>query len=209
VLLALAGVIVVVLIVGFIWFALNYSSSPSSPGGALSTIAQSQSANSTAIYMSSSQAQTLFGAPLDRYSTTDLFSNTPTVSASILERLVPQLSNNMTSGWVTLSNSSDTVYYPSMFYIVMATNNTPRMSTLVGAATLAPWYTYGMNLVTTNSGSVNGLTYTYAQYTNSSLWSQTVSGWKGSHVILLITYSLPGFSINETELVDAAANSAP
>jgi hypothetical protein len=91
----------------------------------------------------------------------------------------------------------------------MAVNNAPKASVLVGAATISPWFMYGMHLANTNSGSVDGLNYTYAQYTNSTAWAQAVYGWKGSHVVLGLEYSNPGYLVNETQLVDAIANDTP
>jgi hypothetical protein len=163
--------------------------------------------NSTAIYMNSSRASALLGAPLSRYTVVSLFNNNSVINASLLERLVPQLKNNITSGWITLANSSDTSTYASMFYVVITVkNNASHMSNLIGTATLSPWFMYAMNLTYTNSGSVNGLNYTYDEYVNSTAWSQAVYGWEGNDVILVLTYANPGFLINSTRLVESAAN---
>jgi hypothetical protein len=159
--------------------------------------------------MSSAQASTVLGAALDRHTTTDLFNNSFIINASIIESLVPQLQNNITSGWVTLSNSSDYNTDASLYYVVMAVNNAPHISTLVGAATISPWFMYGMTLANTNSGSVDGFNYTYAEYTNSTAWAQAVYGWKGNDVALSLEYSNPGFLVNEASLVNATASDTP
>ena len=155
------------------------------------------------------QATAILGSPLAQYSTLDLFNESFIINASIIESLVPQLNNNITSGWVTFANSSSYATDASLYYVVMTVNNAPHASVLVGAATISPWFMYAMNLQNTNSGSVNGLNYTYAEYTNSTAWAQAVYGWKGNHVVLGLEYSNPGYSVNETGLVNAIANDTP
>jgi hypothetical protein len=207
------GIVVVVIIIGILWLLSNHIPSlkinTSSNAPALATVTQTKSANGTTIFMSSQQATAVLGSPLKQYTTLDLFNESFIINASIIESLVPQLNNNITSGWVTFANSSDQNTDASLYYVVMTVNNAPHISTLVGAATISPWFMYAMNLANTNSGSVNGLNYTYAQYTNSTAWAQAVYGWKGNHVVLGLEYSNPGFLVNETALVDAIANDTP
>lgn len=211
ILLVVVGILALAAVFGVVWFLLMHPSlNLSSNAPALATVSQGSSANGTAILMSSSQASLVLGSSLDKYVTTDLFTNSFIINASIMESLVPQLRNNITSGWVTLSNSSNYDTDASLYYVAMTVdNNASRMSTLVGAATIAPWFMYAMDLQNTNSGSAYGLNYTYAEYTNSTAWAQAVYGWKDDHVVISLEYSNPGYLVNETQLVDATANATP
>ncbi len=198
-------IVIVIALAGY-WYFSSHSSS-SAPN--FTTVTQTKSLNGTGIFMSQSQAQQVFGASLDRYTTTDLFTNSFIINATVFENLVPQLQNNITSGWVTLSNSSDYATDASLYYVVMAVPNAPHDSVLVGAATISPWFMYGMQLANTNSGSLDGLNYTYAQYTNSTAWAQAVYGWKGNYVVLSLEYSNPDYLVNEAALVNATASATP
>ena len=202
--------ILVGIILAYLLFTLTiHSSSSSSVVSTLTIISQHKSTNATTIFMSPTQAETIFGSSLNRYTTTDLFNTSFIINASVFESLVPQLKNNITSGWVTLSNSSNANTYASLYYVVLTVNNPSHVAPLVGAATISPWFMYAMDLANTNYGSVNGLNYTYSQYTNSTAWAQAVYGWKGDHVILSLEYSNPGYLVNESALVSITAEDTP
>ena len=208
---AIIGIIIVAMIA---WFLISHQSlgvnSPlSSTGPVFSTISQTQSSNSTAIYMSQAQAQALFGSSLNVYRTKDLFNNNYIINASVFDHLVPQLQGNITSGWITQANSSSSSY-ASIYYIVMNVGNkAPQMSQLVGAATISPYFMYEMTHVTSNSGSTDGLNYTYDQYSNATTWSQSIYGYKGDYVVVMLEYGVPGYLVNETQLVSETATTTP
>jgi len=172
-----------------------------------SAITQNKSANSTTIYMSPTQAGLLLNSSLTDYSTSDLFNPASTVNVSLLESFVPQLAGNATSGWVTMAIGTSTSN-ASLEYIAITTSNTASIAYLLGSS-IASSVSADMATAAINSGTYNGLAYTYDAYQNSTATFQTVYGWKNDNVGLTIVQENAGFFANETALVDATANDTP
>ncbi len=206
--LPIIGIMAVAVVLGGAWMVLAPSLAQNASS---STIAQNVSSGANGIFMRPAQAAEIMGSaqPLLRYTATDLSNKSFVVNTSTMESLVPQLQGNMTDGWVTLSNSSDPNTDASLYYIIMAADNAPRLAPLVGAATISPWFMYAMRRVNADSSLVDGLNYTYGEYTNSTSWAQAVYGWKGRNLVIALVYENPGYLVNESQFVDGIANATP
>lgn len=202
---AIAAILVVIVIV-IVYLAFSSISSSSSSSNSISVSSQSSSMNSTPTEMSYSQAQALLESSLSQYSGYDLFKPTSPTNITGLERVVSQLQNNATSGWVTYAAGSNATANASLEYVVIATKDTAQIASALNNVTL---YDLPMTLKTANSGSVNGLSYNYAQYVNTTANFQTVSGYKNGYVVDVAVNSYPIFTMNEIDLVNTVANDTP
>ncbi len=168
-------------------------------------ITQNSSLNSTPIYMSYGQAASLLG-PLLNYSTYDMYSKSAPINITSFVEELPELYGNVSSGWVTLAEGANTTYNATADYVVLTTNNTETMAKLLGSNITA-----GTDLaaVVVSPGVVGALNYTYGQYANSTLSLQTLYGWKGDNVVLMVVGGNPGFLANESQMVAIAENATP
>ncbi len=178
----------------------------SSPGSALPALKQSASANSTTIYVSYSQAEQLIG-PISNYNATDAYNPNAHINMSLLEYFIPQLYGNVTSGWVTLASSSNSLSNSTMAYIALASSNTPKISEDIG--NIIPLLLNGTNKTYAKSGVWNGFNYTYSEYRNISAVAQIVYGWKNSHAALAIVTDNAGYAVNQSSLISIVANDTP
>lgn len=176
------------------------------PSGPSITIAQNASVNSTQIYMSPSQVESLLGSPLSSYNTYDAYSHSAPLNMSDLASLAPQLVGNATSGWVTLATRYNATSNDSLAYVVVTTSNTSRISKLLGS-TLLSSLNITPGIIT--PGFERGLNYTYSAYSNSTFSFQLLYGWKGSNAALLLLQANTSYLANETKLINIAANDTP
>lgn len=194
---ALVALVVIAVIVIFA------SSGPSS-----AVITQTKSDNSSATYLGPMQAEDIIGAQLGNYNASDMFNPNAPVNMSFMVDLVPQLYNNVTSGWVTSAFSSDTTSNATLIYIVMQVNgNAAGLSKDLGSA--VPYIVNGTNPIRITPGTYNGLNYTYGQYSNSTEVFQTLYGWKNNDLTLTIVNENAGYLVNQTALIDTVADTTP
>lgn len=193
----LIAVVVVILIVVGIVLLLSSSSSPSV------VVAQNHSLNTTPVYMSPSQAELIVGAPLSNYYTSDLFNPASEVNMTDLVSAIPQLYDNVTSGWITSATGSNTTQNATIQFYVLQTNNNQEFSTDLGSVITS---SLNMSPQAVSPGTDNGLDYTYSVYKNSTAEFQVLYGWKQRNAIVILVQANPVFSTNETELLDVAAN---
>ncbi len=199
---ALLYIIIAIVALAIIAVALAYFVTPSSPA-----ISQTMSANSTPIYMSASQMQSLIGSQLGNYNATDLFNQYALINVSYLVEIVPQLYGNITSGWMSAAYGTNITSNATIYYIVMTTNNTQSIAQDVGDS--LNFFVNTTTPVVVNPGTYNGLDYTYGEYTNSTTTFQTVYGWKNRNVAIALVYENPGSLVNETQFIDTVANDTP
>jgi hypothetical protein len=173
------------------------------PSASYPTITQNKSENSTPLYMSVSQVQTLLNSPLANYSTSDLYNPASLINMSDLVSSVPQLYGNATSGWLTTAGGSNSTSNLSIEYFVITTSNTSIMAKLLGSSIVS---SLNMSPTTVSSGMQNGLNYTYGVYQNSTVSFQTLYGWKHSNIVVALLQENPGFLVNETKLIGIASN---
>jgi hypothetical protein len=173
-----------------------------------SAIIQNRSANSTATYLSTTQAQNILGEQqLSSYNTSDLFNENAFINATFMVDLVPQLYGNLTSGWVTMASGSNTNTNSSIIYVVMATNSPASNARSLGSA--LSFFTNGTTPISINPGTLNGFNYTYGAYSNSSVEFQIVYGWKNNDVAFALVQENPGYTVNQTALIDTIAKVTP
>lgn len=186
--------------------ATSVSSVSSVSSSGAPQITQTASQNSTPIEMSSSQAQALLKSGLSQYSGYDLFRPTSPTNITDLESVVPQLYGNATSGWVTYAAGSNATANATLEYVVITTSNAQQIASDLNNATLSD---LPMTLQQENSGLVDGFSYSYTHYVNSTASFQSLSGYKNGHAVGLTINSYPVFAVNETALVDTVANVTP
>ena len=175
------------------------------PGSSVA-LTQNRSENSTALYLSPSQASALLGSQLADYNASDLYNPLSPLNMSDLVGLVPQLYGNATSGWVTSADGANSTRNTSVQYIEIITSNASGIAGALGSAMVSG---LGIAPSEVNSGVSDGLNYTYGSYQNSTDSFQLLYGWKGNGVVLAMFDSNPGFSVNESALVGIAANDTP
>ncbi len=169
-------------------------------------ITQTASANSTPIYMSATQAQALLQSPLSTYNTYDVYNDSSPINMSYLISVIPQLYGNATSGWITFAAGSNSTSNASIIYMEITTNHTENMSSAIGNL-----ITSSLNITPAflNNGTENGLNYTYGLYQNSTGVYQILYGWEHNNTALAYAAGNPGFLVNETSLIEIAANDTP
>ena len=176
------------------------------PTGPSITITQTASKNSTSIYMSPALVQSLLGSQLSNYTTGDMFNPNSPINVSDFVSLVPLLYGNVTSGWMTIAQGSNTTLNASLEYMVVTTNNTQKMFRFIRSNFTA---SVGATPNYSTTGVQDGMNYTYDLYTNSTSSFQTVYGWKGSNVAILFVAAKPAYTVNRTKTIDLIANVTP
>jgi hypothetical protein len=197
---ALAAIAIVALVVVIAVLALSLGSGPSA------TVLQNRSESAAPVYLGPSQAQALLGSALSEYNASDLFNPASPVNMSELVGMVPQLYGNVTSGWLTSAIASNQSANASMEYFELSTSNASSVSSDFGSAIVS---SLGLSPAEVNSGTANGLAYTYGVYRNSTVSFQVLYGWKPKGAVLAIVQGNPGFLANETALVSISANETP
>jgi hypothetical protein len=177
------------------------------PSGSSVVVTQNRSTNSTSIYISPSQAQELVDSSLSNYSTYDIFNPEAPLNVSFLVSLVPNLYDNVSSGWLTYAAGSNATQNASMEYIVMTTNNPSAIAE--GLGPVVANFSTGMTPISVVPGFQNGLNYTYGSYKNSTSTFQALYGWKGKNVVLTLVSGNSGFFANESQLIGIVANVTP
>lgn len=191
------GIIIVVVIL-----LIVASSIPTGPSISI----QNHSANGTRLYMNVSQAQELLGSTVSNYSVSDLFNPTALINMSSLITIVPQLYGNATSGWVTTAQGSNSSVNASIEFLEITTNNTSSIAGDLGSYFVS---TLNISPTTVNTGTLNGLNYTYGLYKNSSTSFQLLYGSKNHDAVIALVQANQPFTVNETLLISYSASDTP
>lgn len=195
---ALIAVAVIIVILAVAYYANNPSTSVTIPV---------KSANSTSVYMSTADAQKILDQQISSYNTSDIFNPYSEINATFMISLDPQLYGNLTSGWVTIASGNNSNTNTTIFYVVMTVNNTATVAHSLGSA--MSYLTNGTTPVTISPGEIDGLNYTYGSYTNSSIGLQTLYGYKNNDAAFVFVEENPGYTVNQTTLINTVAKVTP
>jgi len=199
--------VVGIVAIGIIAIAAVYFISPAVPAASLATtIAQNHSASVTPVYMSPSQAQLLIGSQISYYNASDLFNPDLALNMSVIDSVAPSLQGNVTSAWITYAAGTNSTSNASVEYFAFQGSNAQQVSSTFSSLIIS-----SLNITPSvvTPGTANGLSYSYSAYENSTVSAQVLSGWKGNNVVLIEVLANPGFTANETQLVNIAANDTP
>ncbi len=199
-------VIVVVLLIAIalvLIFVLQPSAGtgPSVLGTTTAVVPSLGSTGGTPIYLSASQSQILLGQ-VSIYSTSDLFNASSPINITYMYNVTPYAAGNVTEGWVTMVQGQNLTKNQSIYFLVMYAYNASSLSSSI-VSSVSQFYSSPPQ---TLYGTVNGLSYTYQLYENSTGNFQSITGWKGRDAVFVQAFSNPGFPVNYTVLAGIAAN---